>query len=377
MTQDIRKYRFIDALRGYSILAVLFVHSAQSVQPASPALQSLMSHGVRGVQLFFIASALTLSLSWDSRRTREASPTRNFYLRRFFRIAPMFYIAILFYVVLYGLAPRYWAPNGIDWWFVPLTALFLNGYLPETITSVVPGGWSIAVEMNFYLVLPLILRYFTTWKSLVAFLVFSLALCATMRLAFTYLFAPHFPPDQQYLVSSFTVLNFFGQLPVFAAGLLVASLFKSPTMLRRFVRYGGFILIVIIVLDLTLRLPLNIIDNYIFVGFGLAVFSGFMACYPSRILVNGAIVQIGKISFSMYLAHFAVLEAFSKFGFAAIFRPGNASSILYYLCAVAVTAPLSYCFFNAVEKTGIELGKRLIDYLERKVPAVVHQASSP
>ncbi len=289
----------------------------------------------------------------------------------------MFYIAILFYVVLFGFAPRYWAPNGIEWWFVPLTALFLNGYLPETITSVVPGGWSIAVEMNFYLVLPLILRYFTTRRSLVGFLLFALALCAAMRLAFKYIFAPHFPPDQQYLVSSFTFLNFFGQLPIFAVGLLLASLFKSPVMLKRTIVYGGSILIAIVVLNLALRLPLGNIDNYIVISFGLAVFAGFLACYPSSILVNGAIVHIGKISFSMYLTHFAVLEAFSKFGVASIFRPGNGSSVLFYLCAVAVTAPLSYFFFNAIEKPGIQLGRRVIDYLERKRSAVCATSIKP
>ena len=49
-----------------------------------------------------------------------------------------------------------WAPNGVEWYYVPLTALFLNGYHPEMVTSVVPGGWSIVVEMTFYLVLPLL-----------------------------------------------------------------------------------------------------------------------------------------------------------------------------------------------------------------------------
>jgi peptidoglycan/LPS O-acetylase OafA/YrhL len=373
VTQDIRKYRFIDALRGYSILAVIFVHSSQSVRPASLALQTLMSHGARGVQLFFIASALTLSLSWDFRRTQEKSPTRNFYMRRFFRIAPMFYTAILFYVVLYGFSSRYWAPNGIQWWFVPLTALFLNGYLPETITSVVPGGWSIAVEMNFYLVLPFILRYLTTRRSLVVFLIATLALSAATRLMFGYIFAPHFPPDQEYLVSNFAALNFFGQLPIFAAGLLVASLFRTPALLKRVVVYGGLILIAIVIASLTLRLLPNIVDHYIFIGFGLALFAGFLACYQSKILVNWAVVHIGTISFSMYLTHFAVIEAFSKFGFTTIFHPGNLSSILYYLCAIAVTAPVSYFFYNVIEKPGIQLGKRLIGYLESRDSAVMQQ----
>ena len=110
------KYDYIDALRGFAILGVLMVHSAQAVAPVHELLGQFMFSGVRGVQLFYIASAVTLCMSWRHRSALEAAPLRNFFLRRFFRIAPMFYIAIVFYACLYGMAPRYWAPNGLEWW---------------------------------------------------------------------------------------------------------------------------------------------------------------------------------------------------------------------------------------------------------------------
>jgi peptidoglycan/LPS O-acetylase OafA/YrhL len=327
-----------------------------------------MLAGARGVQLFYIASALTLCMSWEFRHSHETSPVRNFFLRRFFRIAPMFYVAIVFYVFLYGFSPRYWAPNGIKWWFVPLTALFLNGFYPETITSVVPGGWSIAVEMNFYLILPFLLRNLKTTRSLVLFFVFSLALYATSKMAFSYLLLSHYPPGQQYLVSEFSYLNFFGQLPVFAIGLLAYSAFKNPSTIKRIVGFGSLIFIAIIISMLLLHLPAKVIGNHIVIGFGFALFALFLSCYPTRVLVNRVIAQLGKISFSMYLIHFAVLEAFSKLGISAIFQKGDASSILHYLCVVTVTAPLSYLFYTTVERQGILVGKRLIDRLEQSAP---------
>jgi peptidoglycan/LPS O-acetylase OafA/YrhL len=377
VTQEIRKYRFIDALRGYSILGVLLVHSSQAVQPASPLLQALMSQGARGVQLFFITSALTLSLSWNLRRTEEASSVRNFYLRRLFRIAPMFYVAISLYSILYGFSPRYWAPNGIEWWFLPLTAFFVNGYFPQTITSVVPGGWSIAVEMNFYLVLPLMLRYLTTWKTLTAFLAFTVALSLVTRVAFRHAFEPHFPADQQYLVSSFTFFNFFAQLPIFSAGLIIASLLKSPAALKRLVVYGGSAMALAVVISRALHLLPYSVDNYVFIGMGLAIFTAFLALNPNRWLVNEAIVRIGKISFSMYLTQFAVIEFFSRSGLTAGFPAGDLSCGMYYLIVVAATASVSYVFYRAIETPGIHLGKRLIDYLERRDPASAQQASRP
>jgi peptidoglycan/LPS O-acetylase OafA/YrhL len=368
MTQDIQKYGFIDALRGYAILMVLLVHSSQSVAPINSTLQLLMSDGARGVQLFYIASALTLCMSWEFRRPLETFPVRNFFIRRIFRIAPMFEVAIVFYVFLYGFSPRYWAPNGIEWWFVPLTALFLHGFHPETITSVVPGGWSIAVEMNFYLILPFLLRYLRTTRSLVIFLVFSLLLYAASKMVCSYLLSSHYPPEQQYLVSSFSSLNFFGQLPVFAIGILAYSAFKNPGNLKRVASFGSWIFIAIVVLASLSPFPARIIGNQIVVGFGFALFAIWLACYPTRILVNWGIMQFGKISFSMYLTHFAVLEAFSKLGISAYFAKDDASSILHYLCVVAVTAPLSYLFYRTIERQGILIGIRLIDRLEQSIP---------
>ncbi len=366
MTEDIRRYDFIDALRGYAILLVLLVHSSQSVAPINPTLQLLMSNGARGVQLFFIASALTLCMSWQFRSKQEISPLRNFFLRRFFRIAPMFYVAIVFYVLLYGFTPRYWAPNGIEWWFVPLTALFLHGFNPETITSVVPGGWSIAVEMNFYLVLPLLLHHLTTIKSSIYFFLFSVCMYGISRLAFNHLFAGVYPTNQQYLVSTFIYMNFFGQLPVFAIGICTYFAFINVGSLKRVVVFGNLLFMLGIVLLMLLSSSINItrlLGNYVAIGAAFALFAITLSVFPVKAIVNKVVIQLGKISFSMYLSHFAVLHFFSKFGISSFFENGDTSSILHFLCVVAVTASFSYILYATIEREGILLGKRIVERL--------------
>jgi peptidoglycan/LPS O-acetylase OafA/YrhL len=92
-SRDVQKHGYIDALRGIAILGVMLVHSSEYVTPSSQALRAFAAFGAKGVQLFFIASAITLGMSWRSRSVVELTPVRNFLLRRFFRIAPMFYIA--------------------------------------------------------------------------------------------------------------------------------------------------------------------------------------------------------------------------------------------------------------------------------------------
>jgi peptidoglycan/LPS O-acetylase OafA/YrhL len=85
---EVPKYDYIDALRGLAVLGVVSVHTTQLVRPASAGLQTLASAGGSGVQLFYLASALTLFLSLDTRKSTERNSTLKFFIRRYFRIAP-------------------------------------------------------------------------------------------------------------------------------------------------------------------------------------------------------------------------------------------------------------------------------------------------
>ena len=82
--------------------------------------------------------------SWHAR----ADGIVNFYTRRLFRIAPLFWLMIPIYLM--------WNHSQHQPGEVLATALFVNGFMPNYIFGVVQGGWSIAVEMSFYLVFPLL-----------------------------------------------------------------------------------------------------------------------------------------------------------------------------------------------------------------------------
>ncbi len=171
------KYEYINAIRGFAILGVVLVHSSQWVRPASDILSKIASEGARGVQLFYVASALTLFLSMASRKQQEERRgLLSYFIRRFFRIAPAFYCAIIIYTAYNAMSAHYWAPNGLEWWSILLTAFFMHGWHPETITSVVPGGWSIAVEMTFYLFTPYLFLKLNDIKSTLIALFLSIVL---------------------------------------------------------------------------------------------------------------------------------------------------------------------------------------------------------
>ena len=98
------RYAYIDASAPDTLCwGLILVHICQNVPNLPHPQVDLATSGRYGVQLFFVASALTLMLSWHA-RSDGALP---FYIRRVFRIAPMFWLAIPFYSIIFGLGPRY------------------------------------------------------------------------------------------------------------------------------------------------------------------------------------------------------------------------------------------------------------------------------
>lgn len=111
----------------------------------------------------------------------------------------MFYTGLVFFVLLAGFGPRLWAPHGLGSAHVVLTALFLHGWLPEIINSVVPGGWSIAAETSFYLLLPLLFKLVTTRTRALVFLAGTLGLGPLMNAWLAPLLTPDYPAGLAYL----------------------------------------------------------------------------------------------------------------------------------------------------------------------------------
>jgi len=144
-----RRNQSLDLLRGVAILLVVLVHCQEESTGVVPGLTWFAKEfGGLGVQLFFIVSGYTMMLTFGDRVDLNAA--RSFYLRRFFRIAPLFWVAIVFYLlVTRGRGITNFAPDGVSVSDVLLTFFFLHSSSVTAYNSVVPGGWSIAVGMEF------------------------------------------------------------------------------------------------------------------------------------------------------------------------------------------------------------------------------------
>jgi peptidoglycan/LPS O-acetylase OafA/YrhL len=186
------RFGYVDTLRGIAILGVIAVHVGQYGNFSMPIFfVKMIAEGARGVQLFYLASAFTLFLSLKNRSSNEMNPIKNFFIRRFFRIAPMYYVAIFVYLFLDGLGPRYWLGDatGVSIANIISNITFLHGLNPYWMNSIVPGGWSVGIEMMFYAVLPVLFLKIKTINHAFNFFIISIIVRP-----FFYIFLSKFNP---------------------------------------------------------------------------------------------------------------------------------------------------------------------------------------
>jgi len=353
---SIKRYMYIDALRAFAISGVVLLHVSVWVTPESGVFQGISRAGAFGVQLFFVASALTLFLSMKGRKN-ETYPVTNFFIRRFFRIAPMFYCAIITYYFYNKISYDTIIPAFVSWWHVLLTALFLHGWHSETINSVVPGCWSIAVEMTFYVSIPILFSKLKGIKESLYFLFVTIILAKLFLVAFT-----HF----MHITGNFTYYWFFSQLPVFVLGIVLYHTIEMNKDVKDkpfgifLILASGFMLIAF----LNFSCWGNLIQQYQVYAFVFCVFALGLHFYPQGIFVNRITVSIGKVSYSLYLTHFLVWDLFKKIFHGDFFIKGDLGTVIAFLMIFSVSLVVSYLTYFLIEKPGIKVGNLLIEYLD-------------
>lgn len=336
-----QRLAYLDALRGLAIFGVLVVHTSQPVLGLPLWLDNLGASGARGVQLFYMVSAFTLLTV-----SRHGLDPVRFFTRRFFRIAPMFYLAIGAYLLMHGLGPRYYAPEGIGAGQVVITAAFLHGWRPDAVNAIVPGGWSIACEWMFYLAFPLLHRAITDLKRACALFVVT---CAIALL--TIYVGPRLIAGPHYLVHDFLYFSIFAQGPVFAAGFVV--FFAAQRW-----RASSPLLVGLVALACAALMGAvgGRLSHYLLSIFPLALLTWALASADVAELLNNAALRfLGTISYSLYLIHHLILDPLvAAYQFHGLWGWGQLFAVVFWISALIASLTHKW-----IELPGIGLGRRL------------------
>ncbi|MBC7437739.1 MAG: acyltransferase [Bdellovibrionales bacterium] len=146
-----------DLLRGLCAVAVAAYHYLYFTK-----LAQVHTWGSYGVFLFFVLSGASLAYTYAGRIQAGQFSFPEFLFVRFWRLAPL-YVALMLMVV-----PTMAIWYG-DLWRLIYTLLlnltFLMGLYQPISLSLLTGGWSLGVEAVFYLLFPLLIWSFRSWRA--------------------------------------------------------------------------------------------------------------------------------------------------------------------------------------------------------------------
>ena len=149
----------LDGLRGIAILLVVWYHarlvSGQSFGP----LDAVVKSGYLGVDLFFFVSGFCLFYPYAkcARDGRPPPSTRRFFRRRLLKIVPSYLLALFTFAALYHAQYGAFANLAMQ---VTAHMAFVHTLVPATFGTISGPLWTIGVEVQFYVLFPLIVPWF-------------------------------------------------------------------------------------------------------------------------------------------------------------------------------------------------------------------------
>ena len=397
----------IDAIRALSVLSIIAFHvvvgilqiydfekSKEYILSMPAALQPLF-HGEKGVDAFFLISGLVLGLPLFKRLPGfDFAATKDFYKKRFFRIYPLFLVALLLYTAgQWSYFGKYFFSN-----------LFLINNLIPGERTIIPVGWSLLVEVQYYAVLPLFLILLKKSNQKLGLLalgvLLSVVACALRLFAHPELYTR--PMTDVFLASdhsNFTTLvgeylyeSNLTRFGPFVIGLMLAYLrvARNERLKLLFSNSTAGLLIFIgsiLCVGLTAALPIYNPQSFYYQSFSpglnflflathrqvfasglgllilgcwyspLSIFAGFRSLFKSRFWL-----PLSRLSFSIYLFHFpfvaiAAVMVFGTTNVKEVLSVSFVQGLILFVLATLLTILFSIPMYVYVERPFIEKGR--------------------
>lgn len=326
------KIQNIQASRGIAALLVVMSHAygPAIVYFGDNYLKYIGRIGDSGVDVFFVISGFIMSLI-----TIHKISVVNFMGDRIKRIVPLYYIITFLIILSFFLVPSAYSNLKIDNCFYVVKSLLfipaknnLGEWLPP-----LPSGWTLNFEFYFYLIIAITLLFKKSYSSAIICLLFS-------SVFFIYLlFKLDFPP-----INNLIFLEFY-------IGYLMGNYYHNLN--KRFniiLPYIIFILIIIILNIYNIKIYFNSDDKYRIIYYGIAavIFIFIMLILEKeKIILPKFFINLGNISYSLYLTHWLALLFFYK---SIVFFDFKPDSNIACILAIIFSLFIANIVYKYIEK---------------------------
>ncbi len=372
----------LDVLRAVAFLLVYTSHLAVCFKSGTLAYHGLtldwaalplhelvfapLKFGWIGVALFFVLSGFCIHYA-QLHRTEPFS-IRDFYGRRFLRIYPAYLAAVIVYSALHADLPflHFNAGNVI------MHVFMVHNLLKATIFGIDGVLWSLGVEMQFYLLYPLLLRLMHRWGGVDRVLVLGLALNIGMQLYLGYV-KKNSGWNPVSVTWSFPLVTWCDWIlgvclaEAYVRGRRVFSLPKTWLV------FSG------VMLAAAFENKILNAESYLF---GAVFFAVAMQLYlgwrtPLRGLER-ALIPIGIISYSLYLWHQPLVYFADRWSRAwALTRAPHGHFVFVLVVATVLTTAIASVSYVFLEVQAPRMIRRFMTKRHLQPPSLPGPAASP
>ena len=333
MAESVSINRNIQGLRAICVLAVFAYHIDSSILPG----------GYLGVDFFFVLSGyLMAKLLVNQFETKGEISVIDFYRRRMKRLLPaMFFVATCTIpIAFFTLLPsdmRDFSASLVGVVTLTLNKMIANniGYFtPLAETQPLLHFWSLMVELQFYLIIPLIFWAFVRIRW---FLVSVLVLFSLVSIFYADYLSFEDPKDNYFMLPSRLWELCFGCLLFYAS-----SQYKMAWARGISSRFSLLLLLSLCFAFFDSEIPHPSLISFVPILIFSALLVSVGSTTSSKFLGSDILVWIGNLSFSIYLWHYVLIVAFKS--------KGIEFSLAVVALIVVLTIILSLCSYRWIEK---------------------------
>ena len=310
---DTKYIKVLDGIRALSILIIVWFHFWQQswLLPylGNISLDFIPRYGFLLVDMMILLSSFCLFIPYArSMVYKEEMPkTKDFYIKRVARIFPSYFLSMIIALIFIILFQKNW----LNSFFVKDTIMhifFVNNWSADTLlfTNYMVVLWTVAVEVQYYLIYPLIAKYFTKKPVLTYFIMIFIGTSCIFLIKSL----------SNYYNLPYYVNHFVTFIPVYANGMLASWLYILYTKDKKRTKISDlfFTLTSIALVIAYGYLCKNITGNIqewqlnnrllLSVMFTVFVISTLLSCKVYQKLFNNKLMKfIAVISFNLYIYH--------------------------------------------------------------------------
>lgn len=322
--------------------------------------------GVIGVSFFFVLSGFLITyLMLLEKNKFNSISIRKFYLRRILRIWPLYFLIL---IVGFFILPKltyipYFSENlssNFKWNLIMYILMLPNLAFSFFLAVPLIGQlWSIGVEEQFYLIWPILLKYFK--KISINLLIKILVIWLSIKGLVLFIFKIS---DENWVIilkNNLAMLKFENMI-IGAIGALLLT--ENKIKLLNFIYKKSVLLLSMFGIFISLLiLPdffndlLHLIHSFFFIIIILNVSSNSSSFLK---LENTFYNLLGKISYGIYMYHLVVIYFTIKFlDYCNIFYAKNIySNLLLYIMVISITSLISYISYTLFERKFLKIKSR-------------------